>query len=327
MAIVAAETREIASQALDLIEVEIEPLPVVSSAVQAHQPETRAHPSHWQSAQAHQGAQGRYRAGLRRSRCRSGTHLPHPHPRSRLYGAGMQHRARSLRRAGWKSTSARRSLIQDREQVARALGMPQEQVHIIGQLIGGGFGGKEDIVGPDPRRHAGLRHQAAGQAALRPPGIACWSIPSATPPRSASRSARCAMAALTASETELYGDTGAYASPGRKSDDARHHPFFRPVRNSPRAGRLLRHVYQQSTGRRLPRLWRVPIGLCGRKHDGYAGQRAGHGPGGAAPPERPARGQHHQHRPAAQRQRGPGGMHRQGGRGDAPPGRRPCHFR
>ena len=35
----------------------------------------------------------------------------------------------------------------DRDQVARALGWPVEQVHIIGQLMGGGFGGKEDITG------------------------------------------------------------------------------------------------------------------------------------------------------------------------------------
>ena len=46
VAIVAAETRQIATQALDLIEVEFEPLPVVSSAVQARLPETRSiHPT------------------------------------------------------------------------------------------------------------------------------------------------------------------------------------------------------------------------------------------------------------------------------------------
>jgi xanthine dehydrogenase molybdenum-binding subunit len=39
VAIVAAESREIATQALDLIEVEFEPLPVVTNPVQARQPD------------------------------------------------------------------------------------------------------------------------------------------------------------------------------------------------------------------------------------------------------------------------------------------------
>ncbi len=68
VAIVAAETREIATQALDLIEVEYEPLPVVSGPVQARQPEAPADPPHRQPAQAHQGAQGRHGAGLCRTR-------------------------------------------------------------------------------------------------------------------------------------------------------------------------------------------------------------------------------------------------------------------
>ena len=35
----------------------------------------------------------------------------------------------------------------DRKQVAAALGWPEDRVRIIGMLIGGGFGGKEDIMG------------------------------------------------------------------------------------------------------------------------------------------------------------------------------------
>jgi xanthine dehydrogenase molybdenum-binding subunit len=36
---------------------------------------------------------------------------------------------------------------QDRDQIELALGLTSEQVRVIGTLIGGGFGGKEDIAG------------------------------------------------------------------------------------------------------------------------------------------------------------------------------------
>ena len=36
---------------------------------------------------------------------------------------------------------------QDRSQVARVMGWPEERVRIVGQLMGGGFGGKEDVMG------------------------------------------------------------------------------------------------------------------------------------------------------------------------------------
>ena len=48
----------------------------------------------------------------------------------------------------------------DRNQVARALGWADERVRIIGQLMGGGFGGKEDIAG---QIHAALLANATGR--------------------------------------------------------------------------------------------------------------------------------------------------------------------
>jgi xanthine dehydrogenase molybdenum-binding subunit len=74
----------------------------------------------------------------------------------------------------------------DREQVARALGVTQDRVRIRGALIGGGFGGKEDIAG---QIHAALLAQRLG------------AMEDGT---------------LIVAETELYGDTGAYASLGDK---------------------------------------------------------------------------------------------------------------
>jgi selenium-dependent xanthine dehydrogenase len=102
---------------------------------------------------------------------------------------------------------------QDRTQVARAMGWPEERVRIVGQSMGGGFGGKEDVMGQihvallanvtqrpvkllfdrhesllvHPKRHATQIHIKIG----------------------AKKDGR-----LVAVDTELYGDTGAYASLG-----------------------------------------------------------------------------------------------------------------
>ena len=100
---------------------------------------------------------------------------------------------------------------QDRNQIARAMDLPDEAVRVRGTLIGGGFGGKEDIAGQihvalladaaqrpvkmlysrqesllfHPKRHATIIHLRTG----------------------ARRDGR-----ITAVEAELYGDAGAYAS-------------------------------------------------------------------------------------------------------------------
>jgi len=103
----------------------------------------------------------------------------------------------------------------DREQVAAALGLEAEQVHVIGTLIGGGFGGKEDIAG---QIHAALLANATG----RPVKLLYDRHESlvAHPKRHATRihvrlGAR-RDGTLVAAQTELYGDTGAYASLGDK---------------------------------------------------------------------------------------------------------------
>ena len=103
----------------------------------------------------------------------------------------------------------------DRSQVAACLNMPVEKIRIVGTLIGGGFGGKEDIAG---QIHAALLANATG----RPVKVLYDRHESLLfhPKRHATR-IRVRLGAmrdgtLVASETELYGDTGAYASLGEK---------------------------------------------------------------------------------------------------------------
>lgn len=103
----------------------------------------------------------------------------------------------------------------DREQVARALGVAQDKVRIRGALIGGGFGGKEDIAG---QIHAAL----LAQATRRPVKVLFDRQESLlVHPKRHGTQLQVRLGAtqdgmLIVAETELYGDTGAYASLGDK---------------------------------------------------------------------------------------------------------------
>jgi CO/xanthine dehydrogenase Mo-binding subunit len=103
----------------------------------------------------------------------------------------------------------------DRKQVADALGWPEERVRIVGQYAGGAFGGKEDIAG---QIHAAL----LAQATKRPVKLLFDRHESMlVHPKRHSTQIRIKAGVkrdgrLTAVQTELYGDTGAYASLGEK---------------------------------------------------------------------------------------------------------------
>ena len=103
----------------------------------------------------------------------------------------------------------------DRDQVAAALDLPLEKVRIRGPLIGGGFGGKEDIAG---QIHAALLAQASG----KPVKILYDRAESLqVHPKRHATQIKVKLGfkedgKLTAAQTELYGDTGAYASLGAK---------------------------------------------------------------------------------------------------------------
>jgi len=103
----------------------------------------------------------------------------------------------------------------DRRQVAKSLGLEDEQVRVLGTLMGGGFGGKEDIAG---QIHAALAAQITG----RPVKILYSRSESLRfHPKRHGTIIRVKTGArrdgtLTAVEAELYGDSGAYASLGEK---------------------------------------------------------------------------------------------------------------
>jgi len=214
VAIVAADTREIADQALELISVEIEPLPVGSDPVQARQDD---------APKIHENGNLLKHIKVRKGEISEGfaeadVIMEHVF-RTPMHDHAFIEPECSIARL---TTDGRMEIYvgsqipySDRSQVARALGWADEKVHVIGMLIGGGFGGKEDITG---QIHAALLAQATG----RPVKLLFDRHESLLvhPKRHATR-IKVKIGAkndgtLTAVETELYGDTGAYASLGEK---------------------------------------------------------------------------------------------------------------
>jgi xanthine dehydrogenase molybdenum-binding subunit len=103
----------------------------------------------------------------------------------------------------------------DRDQVARCLGLANEAVRVKGTVMGGGFGGKEDIAG---QFHAALAAQVTGRPVkvlyTREESLRFHPKRHATIIRIKTGATRDGV--LTAVEAELYGDSGAYASLGEK---------------------------------------------------------------------------------------------------------------
>jgi xanthine dehydrogenase molybdenum-binding subunit len=214
IALVAADSREIASQALDLIEAEFQPLPVVTDPVQALAPE---------APQVHRQGNLLEHIKVRKGDIEAGFGQAQVIFEQVYHTASQDHAFLEPECSVARPTDNGRMEVYvgsqipyaDREQVARCLGLSQEKVRIIGTLIGGGFGGKEDIGG---QIHAALLAQATG----RPVKVLYDRRESLlVHPKRHATQIRVRLGArrdgtLVAAETELYGDTGAYASLGEK---------------------------------------------------------------------------------------------------------------
>mgnify|MGYP000667710178 FL=1 len=214
VAIVAAETREIAEQALQLIEVEYEPLPVVDDPVSALAPDAPlVHEKgnllkhiHVEKGDIEQGfaeadviVEGEYQTAT--------TEHAFLEPECAIGRLGEDGRVEVY--VGSQIPYA------DRKQIAASLGLPESQVRVIGTLIGGGFGGKEDIAG---QIHVALLAQATGRPVKmlyrRSESLIVHPKRHAVKFKvkvGAKRDGR-----FTAMRIELWGDTGAYASLGDK---------------------------------------------------------------------------------------------------------------
>jgi CO/xanthine dehydrogenase Mo-binding subunit/aerobic-type carbon monoxide dehydrogenase small subunit (CoxS/CutS family) len=214
IAIVAAETQEIALEAVSAIEVQVEELPVVSDPVQARQPDAPLLHENGNLLKHIKVRKGDMQQGF----AGADVILEHVFLTPIMEHAFLEPEcsiAVPLPDGRMEIYVGSQIPYADRNQVARALGWPDERVRVVGQLMGGGFGGKEDIAG---QIHAAL----LANVTKRPVKLLFDRHESLIvhPKRHATR-IRVKIGArrdgtLTAIETELYGDTGAYASLGEK---------------------------------------------------------------------------------------------------------------
>ena len=214
LAIFAAETQDIAKQAVALIEAKFEEQTVIKDAVQAYQPD---------ALQLHESGNLLKHIKVRKGNMEAGfadsdiilEHTFHTQITDHAFLEPECSLAVPLEDGRMKIYVGSQIPYQDRTQVTRALGWPEERVRIVGQLMGGGFGGKEDITG---QIHAALLADVTGrpvkllfdrhESLLVHPKRHATQIKVKIGAKNDGR--------ILATETELYGDTGAYASLGEK---------------------------------------------------------------------------------------------------------------
>ncbi|MBZ0310709.1 MAG: xanthine dehydrogenase family protein molybdopterin-binding subunit, partial [Anaerolineae bacterium] len=216
VAIVAAETGDLAAEALRLIEVDYDPLPIVADPVYAHSPEAPVlHPNH-PSGNLLKHIKVRH-GDIEQGFAEADVIIEREYHTPIIEHAFLEPECSIGVPAGVagheKLTVYVGSQIpyQDRNQIALAMGLPEEQVRVIGTLIGGGFGGKEDIAG---QIHAAMLAVATG----RPVKLLYTRQESLIfhPKRHATiihiKTGAKKDGRLTAVQATLYGDGGAYAS-------------------------------------------------------------------------------------------------------------------
>ena len=214
IAIIAADSPEIANKAADLIEADYEILPVISNPVQSSLPD---------QPQLHTDGNLLKHIKVRKGDMVTGfadadvtiEHLFHTQTTDHAFLEPECSIAVPTTDGRMEIYVGSQIPYQDRSQVARVLGWEEDRVRIIGQMMGGGFGGKEDIAG---QIHAALLAAATQRPVKllydRRESLLAHPKRHATQIRvkiGAKRSGR-----ITAVETELFGDTGAYASLGEK---------------------------------------------------------------------------------------------------------------
>src|SRR5258706_6255044 len=214
LAIVAAETQEIAEQASALIAAEFDLQPVITNPVQARQdgvPQIHANGNLLKHIKVRKGDMD---AGFAEADIIL-EHTFHTPTTEHAFIEPECSIAVPLPDGRVEIYVGSQIPYQDRTQVARVMGWPEERIRVVGQLMGGGFGGKEDVIG---QIHVTMLAHVTGRPVKllfdRHESLLVHPKRHATQIRvkiGAKRDAR-----LIAVESELYGDTGAYASLGEK---------------------------------------------------------------------------------------------------------------
>ena len=274
VAIVAADSPEIAAAALELIEIDFDELPVVSNAIAALEPgapqvhEERPDGNLLKHIKVRKGdiedgfaaadviVDQTYRTPTTEHlflepECSIG--VPATYDPTRFGGIcdALAERGETARHDKTTIYVGSQIPYADRDQAAAALGVEPEKVRVVATLMGGGFGGKEDITG---QIHAALLAEATQRPVKmlysRQESLLVHSKRHATVIRMRTGATRDGK--LTAVQAILYGDGGAYASLSDKVLTRATTHAHRSLRGRECQSRLLRDLHQQRT------CWRVP---------------------------------------------------------------------
>ncbi|MEP0761578.1 MAG: molybdopterin-dependent oxidoreductase [Chloroflexota bacterium] len=217
VAIVAADDADTAARALELIEVDYEPLPVVGDPQFAHSPEAPLVHEEWETGNLLKHI--KVRAGdIAQGFAEADVIVEREYRTPTVEHAFMEPECAIGVPAGYDAEHPKLTIYvgsqipyEDRRQTATALGLPEDQIRVRGTLIGGGFGGKEDIAG---QIHAAMLAQVTGRPVkmlyTRQESLLFHPKRHATIIRIRTGAKR--DGTLTAVQATLYGDAGAYAS-------------------------------------------------------------------------------------------------------------------
>jgi CO/xanthine dehydrogenase Mo-binding subunit/aerobic-type carbon monoxide dehydrogenase small subunit (CoxS/CutS family) len=220
LAVVVGETPEQVEAALGLIDVELEPLPVISDPLQALRPDAPVlhprlkaeYPDMPNVLKHHAVRKGDPAQGF----AEADVIIEDDYETPFIEHAYMEIEACiAVPEADGTLTvyCGSQSPTDDQRQIAGVLGEPEEKIRVAHMYMGGGFGGKEDIGG---QIHAALAARATGR-----PVKVRWTRAESLLTHQKRHATRMhyKMGArrdgtLTAAEISVYGDTGAYASAG-----------------------------------------------------------------------------------------------------------------
>ncbi len=143
IALVAAETLAIAEQALDLIEIEYEPLPTVFDVIEAMKPGAPVVTAPNNIVSQYKVRKGNVKAGMEAAdiiveNTFSVPFVDHAYLEPEAGLAWIDDK-------GVINIRVCTQVVEHFRSIALALGVPQNKLHIHGTMVGGGFGGKEDI--------------------------------------------------------------------------------------------------------------------------------------------------------------------------------------
>lgn len=217
VAIVAAETAESAAAALELIAVTYEPLPVVDTPEYALDPAAPLVHEDWPTGNLLKHIKVRH-GDLGEGFAQADVVVERTYHTATTEHAFLEPECAIGVPAGYDADHSKLTVYvgsqipyADRNQVAACLELPDTEVRIISPLVGGGFGGKEDIAA---QIHVALLAQRTGRPVkmlyTRQESLRFHPKRHATTIRI--KTGATFDGQLTAVEAELYGDGGAYAS-------------------------------------------------------------------------------------------------------------------